>query len=362
MAETVRSPAPPMRPMYQELTPTRHLPRPAPTAASVKLGVVIPALNEEETIGAVVAGVPRLILGCREVEVVVVDDGSTDATYERATRAGADRVISHRRNRGLVASFNHGVGLALARGCDVVVHLDGDGQHDPSFIPSLVAPIAAGHADIVVGVRPLQRSDAGTFVRRYGNRLVSWLFRRAFKLPVSDVTSGFRAFSRDALLELNVVGDYTYTLDSLIQAARKQLAVTEVQIPALRRQVGQSRMTRSIRRYVNTTGGQALRTAVHSAPLAVFWRAAAVMLGVALGFTVWFLFAYGDGGMHLPALLAALVSYGVSGSLFLTGLVADGINSNRRLLEDALYRLKRLEADLGGQDGAPGGRRHEGLR
>ena len=323
----------------------------APGLTSVKLGVVIPALDEEATIGAVVRAVPRLIVGCREVEVIVVDDGSTDATYERAFDAGADRIISHRRNRGLVAAFNHGVGLALARGCDVVAHLDGDGQHDPAFIPSLVAPIAAGQADIVVGVRPLERREAGTFVRRHGNRLASWLFRRTFKMPVSDVTSGFRAFSREALLRLNVVGDYTYTLDSLIQAARKHLAVTEVEIPALRRQVCESRMTHSIRRYVNGTGGQALRTALHSAPLAVFWRAAAVMFLIALCFTAWFLLAYGDGGMHLPSLLAALVAYGISGSLFLCGIVADGVNSSRRLLEDALFRIKRLEADLGASDG-----------
>ena len=321
--------------------------------ASRKLGVVIPALNEEETVGAVVRAVPRLILGCHEVEVIVVDDGSTDATNERAVAAGADRVITHSRNRGLVAAFNHGVGLALARRCDVVVHLDADGQHDPALIPSIVAPILAGEADIVVGVRQLKEKDAGTLVRRYGNRLASWLFRRAFNVPVQDVTSGFRAFSRESLLKLNVVGDYTYTLDSLIQAARKRLAVAEVEIPTLRRQVGESRMTHSIRRYMSTTGTQALRTTLHSAPLTVFGRAALGTLLVALAFTGWFLVAYGDGGMHLPALLASLISFGMSTALFLCGLIADGVNTNRRLLEDALYRLKRLEADLGTEEREP---------
>jgi hypothetical protein len=315
--------------------------------------VVIPALDEEETVGAVVQAVPRHILGCTEVEVIVVDDGSTDGTNERAVDAGADRVITHSRNRGLVASFNHGVGLALARRCDVVVHLDADGQHDPTLIPSLVAPILSGEADIVVGVRRLTERSSGTPVRRYGNRLASWFFRRAFKVPVQDVTSGFRAFSRESLLNLNVVGDYTYTLDSLIQAARKRLAVAEVEIPALRRQVGESRMTHSVRRYIGTTGTQALRTTLHTSPLSVFCRAATIALVVAVGFTTWFLLSYGDGGMHLPSLLASLISFGVSAALFLSGLIADGVNTNRRLLEDALYRLKRLEADIGTEDREP---------
>jgi hypothetical protein len=337
--------------MTVELT-TYALHREVPKGISPrKLGVVIPALNEEETVGAVVRAVPRHILGCYEVEIIVVDDGSTDATNDQAVAAGANRVITHSRNRGLVAAFNHGVGLALARRCDVVVHLDADGQHDPTLIPSLVAPILAGEADIVVGVRQLKEKDAGSPVRRYGNRLASWFFRRAFKVPVQDVTSGFRAFSRESLLKLNVVGDYTYTLDSLIQAARKRLAVAEVEIPALRRQVGESRMTHSIRRYAATTGTQALRTTLHTAPLAVFGRAALVVLVAAIAFTGWFLGSYSAGGMHLPALLATLISYGVSGALFLTGLIADGVNTNRRLLEDALYRLKRLEADLSTEGG-----------
>ncbi|HZR92509.1 MAG TPA: glycosyltransferase family 2 protein [Gaiellaceae bacterium] len=310
-----------------------------------KLVAVIPALNEEATIGGVIAAVPRRILGIGEVEVIVVDDGSTDATRDVALAAGADRIVAHRRNRGLVASFNHGVAFALARAADVVVHLDADGQHDPSFIPELVGPILAGEADLVVGVRPLADPISGSFVRRHLNRLASWLFRRTFRMQVRDVTSGYRAFSREALLQLNVITDYTYTLESLIQAARKRLSVAEVSIPARRRAVGESRVTHSVRRYVNATGGQALRSALHSAPLAVFGRAALLMLLIAAGCTVWFLAGYANGGMHLPALLASVLAFVLSASLFISGLIADGINSNRRLLEDALYRIKRIEAE-----------------
>jgi glycosyltransferase involved in cell wall biosynthesis len=314
------------------------------TPLARKLAVVIPALNEERTVGAVVAAVPRRIFGIGEIEVIVVDDGSTDATSEVALSAGADRIISHRRNRGLVACFNHGTALALARGADAVVHLDADGQHDPSYIPMLVGPVLSGDADIVVGVRPLDDPSAGTPVRRHGNRLASWLFRRTFRVSVRDVTSGYRAFSREALLQLNVVSDYTYTLESLIQAARKRLAVSEVPIPAHRRLVGTSRVTHSVRRYVGATGGQALRTALHTRPLAVFGKASLVMLTASAACTIWFLAGYANGGMHLPALLASVLTLVLSVSFFIAGLIADGVNSNRRLLEDALYRIKRLEA------------------
>jgi glycosyl transferase family 2 len=319
--------------------------------AAPKLAVVMPALNEEHTVGAVVAAVPRRILGIGEVEVIVVDDGSTDATRDVALDAGADRIISHRRNRGLVASFNHGIALALARGADVVVHLDADGQHDPAFIPELVGPLLAGEADIVVGVRPLADPAAGTRVRRHGNRLASWLFRRTFKVSVRDVTSGYRAFSREALLQLNVVSDYTYTLESLIQAARKRLEVSEVAIPAHRRVIGTSRVTHSVCRYIGTTGSQAMRTTLHTHPLAVFGRVALAMFIAAAACTVWFLAGYADGGMHLPALLASVLTLVLGVSFFISGLIADGVNTNRKLLEDALYRLKRLETQGDGLSG-----------
>jgi glycosyltransferase involved in cell wall biosynthesis len=214
--------------------------------ARLKLAVVLPALNEEATVGHVIAGVPRLLHGVDTVEVILVDDGSTDATVSRARAAGADRIVRHTRNRGLVASFSRGVNEALLAGADIVVHLDSDGQHDPEQIPRLIAPIVAGDADIVVGARPLARAADMPGAKRIGNRLGSWVFRRLLRLPVSDFTSGYRALSREALLRLNLVSDYTYTLESLIQAARMRLAVAEVVIPSLERTVGESRMVGSV--------------------------------------------------------------------------------------------------------------------
>ena len=169
--------------------------RPAGPRSGYKLAVVIPAFNEAATIGAVVAAIPRRIGQIREIDVIVVDDGSSDQTAAIAFAAGADRVERHRGNRGLVATFRTGMNAALAAGADMVVHLDGDGQHDPKHIPRLLAPILLGEADVVVGVRPLAEATEITRVRRHGNQVGSWFFRRMTKMPISDATSGFRAFS-----------------------------------------------------------------------------------------------------------------------------------------------------------------------
>jgi hypothetical protein len=232
---------------------------------------------------------------------------------------------------------------ALATGADVVVHLDADGQHDPLHIPRLVAPILAGGADVVVGVRPLTEATEISAVRRRGNRIGSWLFRRVVKLPISDATSGYRAFSREALLRLNVMSEYTYTLETLIQAARLRFAVAEVVVHARPRQTGESRMTRSVVRYIGHAGGQAFRTLVHSNPLSLFGRAAVAMLAVSALLTGWFLAGYQSGGMHLPALLAAVFAFVLAVGLFVSGLIADGVSTSHRLLEEVLYHLKRIE-------------------
>jgi hypothetical protein len=308
--------------------------------------VVIPALDEAETIGTVVAAVPRSIPHVSCVEVVVVDDGSTDATSIAALAAGADRVERHRSNRGLAAAFRDGMNVALASGADIVVHLDGDGQHDPALIPNVIAPIVRGEADVVVGVRPFDESDAPSAIRRHGNRFGAWILRRLLDLPISDATSGYRAFSREALMRLTVVSDCTYTLETLIRAARLHLAVQEVAVPALARRSGESRMTRSVHRYVRQAGGQAFRTLLHTNPLSVFGTAALAMVVVSIGLTIWFLAGYQSGGLHLPSLLAAILAFILALGLFICGLIADGINTNQRLLEEVLLHLRRVEHDV----------------
>jgi hypothetical protein len=234
---------------------------------------------------------------------------------------------------------------ALASGADLVVHLDGDGQHDPGQIPRVVAPILLGDADVVVGVRPLAEATTISPVRRRGNQIGSWVVRSLLDMPISDATSGYRAFSREALLRLSVISEYTYTLETLIRSARMRLAVTEVAIPALPRASGESRMTRSVARYVGHTGGQAFRTMLHANPLTFFGRAALAMIVLSAGLTGWFLFGYQSGGLHLPALLAAVMTFVLAVGLFVSGLIADGITTSHRLLEEVLYHTRRVEYD-----------------
>ena len=302
------------------------------------VSVVIAALNEGATIGGVVE---RILEYCPGAEVLVIDDRSTDDTAARAEAAGA-RVIRRPYTLGQGAGVKTGVRAAQG---DIIVLIDGDGQHDPAYIPRLVAPILLGEADVVVGVRPLAESTDISPVRRRGNQIGSWVFTRLVKMPISDATSGYRAFSREALLRLSVISEYTYTLETLIRSARMRLAVKEVAVPALPRTSGESRMTRSVARYVGHTGGQAFRTMLHANPLTFFARGALAMTVLSAALTGWFIFGYQSGGLHLPALLAALLTFVLAVGLFVSGLIADGITTSHRLLEEVLYHSRRVEYD-----------------
>lgn len=303
---------------------------------------MIPALNEEETIGNVIAGVPRLLDGVEWVKVLVVDDGSTDRTQQRALDAGADVIVAHARNRGLAAAFRKGVNEALRQGASIVVHLDADGQHDPADITRMVAPIVSREADLTLGVRDLAGAKGQMSpLRRQGNRFGSWLCGRLLGAPTSDATSGYRAFSRDTLLELNLVSEHTYTVESLLMAARKRMRMVEIPVAVNPRLVGQSRMTHNILRYVSRTGGQAMRATLHQRPLAVFGRIAGTLGAIGLALLAWFMVARLDGGSHQTLFLTALLALLGAASLVVAGLIADGIATNRRMLEDLLYHVKR---------------------
>jgi glycosyltransferase involved in cell wall biosynthesis len=309
-----------------------------------KVAVIIPALNEAATIRSVVAGVPRAIPGVAEVEVILVDDGSTDCTQAEAIAAGVDAIAHHPRRRGLVSTFKDGVTEALRRGASIVVNLDGDGQHDPAQIPTLIEPILASRADIVLGVRDLGTAEM-TAIRRHGNIVGTWITRRALGLDVSDVTTGFRAFSRDALLRLNVTSEFTYTLETLVQAARKRLTVAEVPVPVRPRVAGTSRMTHNVVAYIARTGLQAMNALVRDRLVKLFGASALVCIVAGVAFAATFLVGYqADGaGRHLPALLAALLFVIVGVGLFVSRLIADGIETSRRLLEETLYMVRRME-------------------
>ena len=315
-----------------------------------KVAVIVPALNEAATIRSVVGGVPRAIPGVGEVEVILVDDGSTDGTQAEAIAAGVDAIAHHPRRRGLVSAFKDGVTEALRRGASIVVNLDGDGQHDPAQIPALIEPILANRADIVLGVRDLSTAEM-TAIRRHGNIVGTWVTRRALGLDVSDATTGFRAFSRDALLRLNVTSEFTYTLETLVEAARKRLTVAEVPVPVRARVAGTSRMTHNVVAYIARTGLQAMNALVRDRLVRLFGLSAVFCLTAGMGFAGAFLLGYqADGaGRHLPALLAALLFVIVGVGLFVSRLIADGIETSRRLLEETLYMVRRIDVGDAGR-------------
>jgi glycosyltransferase involved in cell wall biosynthesis len=190
-----------------------------------KLVVMIPAYNEEKTIGSVIREIPRKVDGFDKVEVLVVNDGSTDNTVEEAKKAGADYIVSHKTNLGLANAFKTGLEIALKLGGDVIVNIDADGQYNADEIPELVKPILDGKADIAIGDRQIDRLDHMPKAKKVGNKIATWVTRRLSGLPIRDAQSGFRAFSREAALRMNLLGDYTYVQETIIQAANKKLRI-----------------------------------------------------------------------------------------------------------------------------------------
>lgn len=319
----------------------------------MKLVVQIPAWDEESQIAAAVRALPREVPGFSKVEVLVVDDGSSDETSRVAREAGADHVLRLGVHRGLAYAWRAGLDHALALGADVVVSTDADGQYAAADVDRLVEPILKGEADLVVGDRGVATKEDFSPGKRLMQRLGSWVVRRASGTDVPDATSGFRALTRDAALRLNVHSRMTYTTETLIQAGHKNMAVRSVRVrtnPPVR----PSRLFRKASRYVLVQGANILRiTALYKA-LPVFLGLAALffLLGAGLfGRYLFFLLTRETPGAHLQSLLLATVFLVASFLAFLAGLLADLISINRTLLEEVLARLRRSEAARGTDDG-----------
>ena len=310
----------------------------------MRLVVQIPCYNEEATIGQVIAEIPRRIPGIREVLVVVIDDGSTDRTVAMALSAGADYVAHHVRNRGLAATFRTGLDAALRLGADVIVNTDGDNQYSGAEIPKLVEPILRGRADLVVGDRDATSASHFSPQKRFLQGFGSWVVRQLSGTTVPDAPSGFRALSREAALRLNVVTSYSYTLETLIQAGSQRLAVTSVPItanPTNRK----SRLARGTFDYVQRSLVTLVRAYAMYQPVRVFATISLVLflpglLGIAR--FLWY-YSHGAGSGHIQSLVLSGVLMVIGLQVGLIGLVADLIAGHRRLMEEALYRLRKLD-------------------
>ncbi len=312
----------------------------------MKLIIQIPCFDEEHTLPATVGDLPDAIDGVDLIELLIIDDGSSDRTVEVARELGVHHIVRFPGNRGLARAFKAGLDASLRLGADVIVNTDGDNQYRGEDIAALVAPIVQGEADMVVGDRRTDTIAEFSPLKKALQRVGSAVVRQVSRTEVSDTTSGFRAFSREAALRLNLVSEFTYTLETIIQAGHNRMAVRSVPIRTNPR-TRPSRLFRGIGQYVRRSAGTILRIFMMYRPLAVFLGLGgmvfAVGFGIGLRFLYFYLFAESSAGHVQSVVLAgALLMIGVQ--IMAMGLLADLIGANRKLVEDVLVRVKRLEA------------------
>ena len=317
----------------------------------LKVIIQIPCYNEESTLPQTVRELPQSLPGVDVVEVLVIDDGSTDRTAAVARELGVDHIATLKQNQGLAYAFMAGLEAALEAGADVIVNTDADNQYRGDDIERLVQPILEDRADIVVGDRGVAALEHFSPLKRLLQRWGSWVVERAAGIPIPDATSGFRAFTREAALRLTVLSDYTYTLETLIQAGARRMSVVYVPIRT-NPQTRQSRLISSIPSFLAISAVTILRFYAMYRPLRLFLSIGVAMIagGVALGvrFLYYFLIGYGTGKVQSLILVAILTIVGFQ--VCLIGLMADLVRLNRKMLEDVLYRVRRGELRVGNRE------------
>ncbi len=313
----------------------------------MKLIIQIPCYNEEQTLAATVADLPRRLEGVDCIEQLVIDDGSTDRTVEVARECGVDHVVRLRNNKGLATAFKAGLDACLALEADIVVNTDADNQYQARYIADLIRPILAGQADMVIGVRPIEQIEEFSWLKKRLQRLGSWVVRRVSRTDIPDVTSGFRAYSRQAALRLNIVSEFTYTLETIIQAGQQNLALAHVPVQT-NPKTRESRLFRSVGSYVRRSLGTIFRIYTMYRPLRVFLLIGGVLLGAGLILATRYLvyMSLGQGKGHIQSVILSGVLLNLGFLVVMIGIVADLANANRRLIEETLFRVRRLE--LGG--------------
>lgn len=311
-----------------------------------KLIIQIPCLNEAETLPATLADLPRAVPGIDTIEWLVIDDGSRDDTSAVAKAHGVHHVIRFTRNKGLAAAFMAGIDAALKAGADFIVNTDADNQYAGADIPRLVAPLIAGEADIVIGDRNIRDLQHMSWLKKRLQHLGSWVVRQVSNTQVPDTTSGFRAYTREAALRMTLVSDFTYTLESIIGAGKKRMAIGHVEVRTNGR-TRPSRLFSSVYSYIKQSAATIVRIYTMYEPLKVFSYIGGTVFLIGVSISVRYLYlryigdAYGD--RHLQSLILSAVLMIVGFQILIIGLLADAIAGTRKLLEDLLHRVRRFE-------------------
>ncbi|SCC79447.1 glycosyltransferase family 2 protein [Saliniramus fredricksonii] len=313
----------------------------------MKLIIQIPCFNEEQTLPAALSCLPRTIHGVDAVEWLIIDDGSADNTAAVAKANGVDHIVRHIQNKGLAAAFMTGIDACLERGADIIVNTDADNQYEAADIPALIKPILENRAELVIGARPIDTIEHFSPIKKFLQKLGSWVVRSVSRTKVPDAPSGFRAMSRDAACRMVVFSNYTYTLETIIQAGQKNITIASVPV-RINKDLRPSRLFKSIPSYICRSIATMLRIFVIYRPFRFF--ATLGMTLFAVGFLIGLRFVYfyltGDGSGHIQSLILSGVLLGMGFQTILVAFLADLIAANRRILEDLRYTARRGSVSL----------------
>ncbi len=310
----------------------------------MKLIIQIPCYNEAETLEIALNALPRRIEGIDEIEYLIINDGSQDDTVAVAKKWGVHHVVNFKQNKGLAKGFMAGLDGCLRNGADIIVNTDADNQYCGDDIPQLVRPILEGKADMVIGARPIDETEHFSFIKKKLQHFGSWVVRKASHTDIPDAPSGFRAFSREAAMRINVVNDYTYTLETIVQAGREKMAITSVPVRT-NGELRPSRLFNSIWGYVKKSMLTILRAYMMYKPLKSFTFLASIptVIGLFIGIRYLYYMAVGVAGGHVQSLILGCTLIIIGFLTLMIGLMADVIAANRKLLQDTQYHARRSE-------------------